>query len=183
MSLPYIFRDDGSYRQYLESSRLIGDGAGYHYRELVSRTSHRKALPPRKLWHNLPATLSLAIELRDRMISRGASGLRVAAAYRPIGGARRSAHKRNAALDLDLLPADQALSGAYYEEAAVLFSELGVRFGIGLGFYGWGDGQQGMRVHIDTRRPRPATWWHHRGKARRSPAREILRKKGLAMPA
>ena len=161
-----------TYKEYLESQDLLG--RGFSYREIVAPWSYRKQKPPRDMWCNMTPTLRLAHDLRSRMIARGASGLRVVAASRPYGGARRSAHKRNAALDLDLLRSDRLLAGAYYEEAAILFSECASPLGLGLGFYGWGDGRQGIRVHIDTGRPRPATWWHHKGKSRTSPVWELI---------
>ena len=138
--------------QYLERLDLLGHGFGY--RELVSRNplSRRHRKPPEKFWPNLASTLRLAIEFRRRaMDEAGVEGLRVAAAYRPLGGAPSSAHKTASALDLDRIGGD---SQKYFRCAVRLWSEHGG----GLGLYtATSRALGGIRVHLDTG-GRTRTW-------------------------
>lgn len=64
------------YRELLERAGVIG--RGFEYREIVS-ASPRKAEPPARLRTNIVPALHAAIDLRERMIKVGASGLSVAA--------------------------------------------------------------------------------------------------------
>lgn len=146
-------RHDDTYETYLARNGLTG--RGFAYGELVKRWSYRFREPPVDLWHRMGPTLALANELRLWMRegeTRGerARGLRVAAAYRPIGGARLSQHKRNAALDIDLLPGDYHLTNAYYETAVRFWCEYGRDTKMGLGLYCRPGREGGIRVHIDT---------------------------------
>jgi hypothetical protein len=126
-------------------------GRGFSYSELVQLDKYNKMLPPRQMWSRMLPTLALANELREVMVRQhGAKGLRVAAAYRPTGGAKASQHKVNRALDIDLLPADYSLSTAYYLTAVRLWQQWQEREKVGIGFYCPLDSKGGIRVHLDT---------------------------------
>jgi hypothetical protein len=124
-------------------------GPGFVYSELVKRGSPRHVLPPEKWWPRMVRPLQLANLLRSRMLERGARGLRIQAAFRPLGGALASQHKTNRALDLDLLPEDYELAGAYAEEAVRLLCEMAPTESLGVGIYGRRKTYRTIRVHLD----------------------------------
>ena len=152
------------YERYLEGHGLLGHG--FVFRELArlrrapsadgprsESTSHM--MPPPSCWHRMVPTLALAQVLRDRMVAEGATGLRIAAAYRPAGGEDRSLHKVNAALDLDLLPADLGLDRVFARVAAELWREhRHLKAGIGTYAPALKGGTTAAlwtrRVHLDT---------------------------------
>lgn len=175
-SIPFIGDD---YEGYLDSAGLL-DG-GFRYGELVSHTRHNKMEPPEDLWHRMVPTLLLAIQLRAQMIELGAHGLRINAAYRPDGGARLSQHKRNAALDIDLLDEDRPMGVKFYAAAAKLWSDYGTDYQMGLGFYGpQAKRFGGIRVHIDTGW-KSRCWW---GNPSIGPLpAEICRENGWPVPS
>jgi hypothetical protein len=149
--------DAETLEDYLVRLDLIGKHRGFSYREFVSwnPASRRHRKPRRLLWPNLALTIRLAVEFRERAITdAGVSGLQVAAAYRPAGGAPNSAHKTAKALDLDRIGGDGA---EYYRCAVRLWSEFGAQLGIGLGLYTAPRAVGGIRVHFDTQR-RCRTW-------------------------
>ena len=149
LRLPPVPDQGGTYVAYLESLDLLGHG--FAYRELVRLSSPRHVLPPRRLWPRMAATLALANEMRARMVAAGARGLTVAAAYRPLGGENDSQHKHNAALDLDLLSADQG--GSMGSELARTAAELWREhedLEAGVGTYARDGRLWTNRVHIDT---------------------------------
>lgn len=148
---------EGPYVQFLESLLLLG--RGFAYRELVrplyADVRGRFREPPRHLWRRMVPTLAVANDLRRALCdepsdSPGLRGLRVAAAYRPSGGAPRSQHKVNAALDLDLLPADYRYTERFYRAAVTLWCAYGKELEMGLGLYCSSKSRGGIRVHIDT---------------------------------
>jgi hypothetical protein len=120
----------------------------------------------------------------------GGSGLLIKAAYRPRGGAKYSLHKVNAALDLDILPADYDKTRLWYETAVRVWCMAGragfdaddgcapmyrvapppgtpaatPTGGVGLGLYCKPGRFDGIRVHIDTGK-RCRTWQYYKGKA------------------
>ncbi len=185
---PTVAMDANTYQQYLESTGQLG--RGFAFSEIVKRWSlHRHRKPPKSLWPRMTPTLALANELRVRMVEAGAKGLRVAAAYRPRGGSPRSQHKRNAALDLDLI-GDAKLRPTYYRIAAELWHDYGRELEIGLGFYGGPDAYGGIRVHIDT--GYRCRTWQYRGSKSLRPwsskwgqvplSMHLLERKGLTPP-
>lgn len=106
----------------------------------------------------MPPTMVLVNVLRDRMIERhNARGLRIQAAYRRTGGSKYSRHKTNHAIDADLLREDRHLAGAYYEEATILWCEVGEDYEAGLGLYCPAGRRSGIRTHWDTG-TRDRTW-------------------------
>lgn len=139
------------YERYLEGFGLLGHG--FVFRELVRLSSPRHMLPPPKIWHRMVPTLALAHQLRQRVINLGGAGLVVAAAYRPAGGEADSQHKHNAALDLDLLPADRARAGNFAYAFARVAAETWrawEELEVGLGTYAPARALWSNRVHIDT---------------------------------
>lgn len=137
-----------SYQDYLDACGVMGQG--FNAGELV-RGTRRLDDPPIKFWPNMPPTLVLVIELRRRMIERHkAHGLRIQAAYRATGGAKRSRHKSNRALDADLLSQDRHLAEEYYMESTILWCEVGEAFEAGLGLYCPAGRRAGIRTHWDT---------------------------------
>lgn len=136
-----------TYADLLDGLDLLGHG--FSFAEIVREGSPRHTIPPPRLWSRMAPTLHLANELRARMVAAGARGLRVAAAYRPLGGADDSQHKHNAALDLDLLPGDERLQVVFARTAAHLWREH-EDLRVGIGTYAPGGGLWTNRVHIDT---------------------------------
>lgn len=143
---------------------------GFTPEELVVAGAANRALPAPKFYNRIIEPLIVANLLRARMIARGAHGLNVHAAYRATGGAARSAHKVNEALDLDLLPADvkvfrgrgENLREIYAEESVILWMEHGAKYNIGLGHYGAKGSLATFRCHIDTTGCRS---WQHAGRS------------------
>lgn len=170
------------YEGFLRWHGVVGREVGFTIGELVHhdhRPYHKRfEAPPRELWPNMVPTLATAIELRERMLGEGATGLRVAAAYRPKGGATSSAHKSNRALDLDLLTIDtdrdRTLARRFVEVAAGLYEDLVARrVKVGVGTYGPAGRVWSLRVHIDIDHVgglRPVTWTHHKGRSHRPSA-------------
>lgn len=145
-------------------------GPAFSFREICAPPSTRLALPPVEMQRNIIPTLELANELRLRMAYRcdregwAFRGLRVNAAYRPHGGAPSSQHKKNRALDLDLMFRDwdpatvkhsTEIRRAYYEVGVALWYENGKSGGFGL--YCSRGKDLGVRIHIDCRSG-SATW-------------------------
>lgn len=100
------------------------------------------AVPPRALWPNLLPTLRALEDLRSAGLvdsNRVASAYRDAALNRCAGGAARSRHVQNNALDFDLpaSPANVARLCEYWRSK-------GPALKLGLGFY------TGTKIHLDT---------------------------------
>jgi uncharacterized protein YcbK (DUF882 family) len=133
--------------------------------------THNRVLPPQEMWDRLIPAMRFANELRRRMVERhGARGLRIAAAYRPTGGATNSQHKHNRALDLDLLTSDYGLTNKYYAEAVQLFREY--TGPIGLGTYCRPTAMGGIRIHVDVGHKR-RSWNIYGGKTTSSPSHVV----------
>ena len=152
-----IIEDGDTYETFLGSMGLFEHGFSYH--ELVKphhkdrAEKPRFAEPPKGLWRRMAPTLVAANELRGWLVEGDDAprGLRVAAAYRPRGGASNSQHKRNAALDLDLMPGDYHHTHRLYETAVRFWCEFGRELKMGLGLYPAGIRRaDGIRIHIDT---------------------------------
>lgn len=128
--------------------------------------------------------LQLANLLRERMLLRGARGLRIQAAFRPLGGVKTSAHKHNRALDLDLLPGDftPELKAAFYEEAVKLYCELGHAEVLGLGLYCARGKQAGLRVHLDAGHGFKSRTWQGVPSIRPPACHVIATRLGLTLP-
>lgn len=143
-------RPGEDYDAYLDGFGLLDRGFGFG--EIVrGATAARHSRPPRDLWPRIVPTLALALELRARMLAHGASGLLVAAAFRPHGGAADSRHKFNAAIDLDLLAADDRdrLAGVFARVAAQLWRDH-EHLRAGVGTYAPDGRLWSYRVHLDT---------------------------------
>jgi hypothetical protein len=148
-------------------------GHGFSIKELVkSRWKDFRGkfrLPPEDLQGRMVLTLRLANILRSNWVALGGSGLLIKAAYRPRGGAKRSMHKQNAALDLDILPKDYDKTRLWYRMVVKLWCQAPESWKVGLGLYCRPGRFDGIRVHIDTRK-RCRTWQHYKGKSVRHPA-------------
>ncbi len=134
---------------------------GFSYRELVHEGLQNKQFPPQKYWSKIIRPLQIANALRSRMMTRGAKGLLLHAAYRPKGGAVLSKHKVNQALDLDLMPGDYDLGTGFVLEAVTLLCTWGQKENLRLGIYGKPGSCASIRVHIDT--ATGARGWQHYG--------------------
>lgn len=158
---------------------------GFTYRELVNDSLQNKRLPPQKYWTRMIRPLQLANELRTRVMSRGARGLLIHAAYRPKGGALFSKHKVNCALDLDLLPGDYDMADEYVVEAVTMLCTLGHHENLRIGVYGKPGSCRSIRIHLDT--AAGARGWQHYGSKVLSLAQsdiaKVADKIGLAIPA
>lgn len=142
-------RSHKTYKSYLESLRLgrIAPDSVIepHFR---TRSGVRNSLPPKSLWKSMAPTLRVA----DQIAKRTGSPLdEVCSAYRSptynsrIGGASKSQHMRNTALDLKFECGSWAASKA----ARQLRSE---------GLFAGGIGIYNGFLHIDTRGANE-TWW------------------------
>lgn len=176
-----------TYREYLTACDVLGHG--FDYGELVKPRRKdargRFKLPPQGLHIHMPLVLSEAMWLRSEWIRRGGHGLRIAAAYRPRGGARRSVHKENGALDLDVLKADYKLTPEWYQLLVQWWYARGRPAGAGLGLYCRPGRQAGIRGHIDLGRA-ARTWQIYRSRltgrsvsAKRPVAFDIAKRLGL----
>ena len=135
------------YERYLDGHGLLN--RGFAFGELVQARSPRHEVPPAHLWHRMVPTLALAQIVRDEMRERGARGLRIAAAYRPVGGEGDSVHKVNGALDLDLLPGDGLLAHEFAEVVADVWARH-EQLLMGAGTYAPNGQLWTNRVHVDT---------------------------------
>jgi hypothetical protein len=140
-------------------------GQGFEFDEIVQNGSPRHRLPPERLWVNMPLVLTLANRIRGEWVALGGHGLKVAAAYRPFGGASSSKHKINGALDLDILSIDKAMAEDWYRLVSKIWQTTP---DMALGLYCPPDSLGGTRIHIDLR-GRHVTWQHHRGVSIKSP--------------
>lgn len=140
---------------------------GFAFDELVRPGDRRRAMPPRKLWPNIAATLAAAMLLRSWMIEAGARGLVVRAAYRAGGGVSSSRHTMFAALDLDLTAEDQRrhMGAAYLGAGARLYRQHADDLRLGVGSYHPPGTWSTRRLHVDagTGSPRPDAWQIHGG--------------------
>lgn len=135
------------YERYLDGHGLLGKG--FSFSELVKLDSPRHVLPPPELWHRMVPTLALAHVVREEIKARGARGLRIAAAFRPVGGEDDSVHKANGALDLDLLPSDGLLAHEFAQVVADVWARHGL-LKMGAGTYAPSGQLWTNRAHIDT---------------------------------
>lgn len=106
-----------------------------------TRNGIENTLPPRELWKNMPASLFVADEIRHRLgrpLNFITSAYRNPAYNQQCGGASRSWHTQNCALDLVY----EGGSRAAYENALELREE---------GFFQGGIGLYDTFIHIDTR--------------------------------
>lgn len=114
---------------------------------LRTRNGVVNTLPPRELWRNMPASLFVADEIRQRLgrpLNFITSAYRNPAYNRQCGGASRSWHTQNCALDLVY----EGGSRAAYQIALELREE---------GFFQGGIGLYDSFIHIDTR-GKNASW-------------------------
>lgn len=143
-----------SYEEYIASHGLLGGGIGYV--ELVRPRDPRHLLPLMSLWPKMIPALAAAHWLRSEVINAGGHGLVIHAAHRVAGGAAKSKHIVNAALDLDLLQRDyDAGLGEQWLEAAARFYKRHGHLKIGIGSYHPKGTRSTRRVHVDA----GVRWW------------------------
>ena len=107
-------------------------------------------VPPKKMWGNILAVLTVAMMIRQKMkcpLLVG-NGYRPADLNRKVGGSRRSRHIHFRALDLDLPKRYQrrARQERFYKIAAEAYLNQGPALKMGLGIY---RPNKGTRIHID----------------------------------
>ena len=138
-----------NYRNFLEGLQLRHFSAD----ELIAQGNRTRngvsnSLPPESMWPAMVPTLWVADMLRERL----GSPLTITSAYRSeaynrqVGGASRSAHLRNEALDL--IPAEGKINDLW---RVLLALRRGGAFKGGLGYY------PKKFIHLDTRGVN-ATW-------------------------
>jgi len=139
--------NEREYKQF-----LAGLGLRYFRPEEIIRP-HRNirkgvqnTIPPKELWSEMESTLKVADELRHRLGARVTvlSGYRSMSYNRAVGGASRSQHTRNRALDLKF----SCSSDEAFQVATEMREE---------GFFHGGIGWYPSFVHVDTR-GHDATW-------------------------
>lgn len=125
--------------------------------ELVVPSYRGKRRPPPELWPGLVFPLALALLLRQTQVCLGHGPLLVVATYRPEGGAPRSKHKINAAIDLRPVNQTRAAATALMVGAAWIW-RTHEHLQVGVGTYGSRMDRTGL-VHLDAcARPSRQTW-------------------------
>ena len=159
-----------AYIRFLAGEGVAG-GVPMEHLLRTSRSWHRcghaaYAVPPRELWPRMVPTLRLIAQIEAETglsLDAARSGWRAEAVNRCAGGAARSRHRENVALDIDLPPQEPARPGhtassdIALERLCGFWRRHGQAEAMGLGFY------TPTRIHIDTAGYR--TWGsdHHRG--------------------
>ena len=138
-------------------------GPAFAFREICRPPDRRFQVPPFVMARRIIPVMEAANELRLRMAYRcdregwAFHGLRPAAAYRPLGGARNSQHKENRAVDLDVMfcdwdpatvPHSVDFRRAWYEVLVGMWLEE-QKNKMGLGLYCSRGRDYGVRGHID----------------------------------
>ncbi len=139
-----------NYREFFESLQI----KHFSYREVVNVwAGHRKMKPPKRFWYNIIPTIRAGDNLREDW----GRPLRIVAAYRPWGGAKNSQHRKNRAIDYDLVGDDRTDPDCvenFRDLCATHLSMYGKSLKMGMGFYK----SAPYRVHIDTGY-RLRDWW------------------------
>ncbi len=137
----YPIPSENEYREFLTKLKL----RHFHPNEIIG--PHRNVkngvsnhIPPKHLWTNIEGTLKTVDELRERLGARGT----VLSIYRSqkyntaIGGASKSQHMRNRAIDVKFA----CSSDRAFQEALKMRKE---------GFFQGGIGWYPTFIHLDTR--------------------------------
>jgi hypothetical protein len=143
--------------QYLRANAPAGGWSAVELTRMPKAPAQPLAIPPRQLWANMPPTLKLLVDLKQRM---GGAPLYLRA-YRPpdydkaVAGSGTSLHTYFAAIDIRADDrARLALEGARLVNARPSES-------IGFGVYGADPGGRPSNIHLDTGWRR-RTWEHAR---------------------
>lgn len=155
----YLFRaiedlDAGLAGQLLQNApleRYFGHG------ELVVPGYARKMEPPRELFAGFVLPLALALLLRQTQVAQGHGPLVVVATYRPTGGAAKSKHKVNAAIDLKPAKLTRAACRALMVGAGWIYRQH-PHLCVGVGTYGPHMDRTAL-VHIDAGVRKRRTSW------------------------
>jgi hypothetical protein len=162
-----------SYQDYLE--RAVGDLDArlggqllqgeplkryFGHGELVVPSYRAKREPPAELMPNFPVALALALLLRQTQVELGQGPLIVVATYRPEGGAKSSAHKVNAAIDVKPPKLTRAACRALMIGAGWIW-RTHEHLNVGVGTYGPNMDRTAL-VHIDANARRSRKSWRHR---------------------
>lgn len=130
--------------------------------ELIVPQYRAKREPPGSLFPNLVTPLALALLLRQTMVAQGFGPLVVVATYRPAGGAGKSRHKVNAALDLKPARLTRAACRAMMVGAAWIY-RTHAHLQVGVGTYGPHTDRTTL-VHLDAgQRPARTSWRQIKG--------------------
>jgi hypothetical protein len=159
-----------SYQDYLEraiedldaglSSQLLRGAPLARYfgfGELVVPSYRAKREPPPELFPGLVLPLALAIMLRHTQVELGHGPLIVVATFRPEGGASRSTHKLNAAIDVKPPKLTRAACRALMVGAGWLY-RTHAHLNVGIGTYGPSMDRTSL-VHIDAGARKRRTSW------------------------
>lgn len=139
-------------------SRWFGHG------ELVVHGYKRKMDPPPELMPNFVLPLALAMLLRQTMVAQGFGPLIVVATYRPTGGAKSSAHKVNAAIDVKPIKLTRAACRALMVGAGWIY-RTHEHLRVAVGTYGPHMDRTTL-VHLDAGvRKRRTSWRQIKGKS------------------
>lgn len=115
--------------------------------ELVVPGYRRKELPPVELWPNFIPALAMTMLVRQGMVLLGHGPLQVVATYRPEGGAAKSLHKVNRAIDLSPVHKTQAACQALVRVATWVYQQH-EHLQVGVGTYGPYTDRSTL-IHID----------------------------------
>lgn len=134
----------------------------FEHDELVVPGYKRQMEPPPELFSGLVLPLALALLLRQTMVYQGFGPLTVVATYRPIGGAKSSAHKRNAAIDVKPAKLTRAACRAIMVGAGWIY-RTHPHLRVGVGTYGPHMDRTTL-VHLDAGvRKRRTSWRRIKG--------------------
>ena len=125
--------------------------------ELVVPGYRRKMDPPRELFSGLVLPFALAILLRHTQVIQGQGPLLVVATYRPLGGATKSKHKVNAAIDVRPPKLTRAACRALMVGAGWVYRQH-PHLCVGVGTYGPHMDRTTL-VHIDAGARKRRTSW------------------------
>ena len=130
--------------------------------ELVVPGYYRKQPPPPELFPNLVVPMAMTMLVRQGMKSLGFGPLSVVATYRPSGGAAKSLHKVNRAIDLSPAKKTKAACQALMLCARWVYQKH-EHLAIGVGTYGPHMDRTTL-LHIDVcGRKGRKSWRHHKG--------------------
>lgn len=129
----------------------------FGHREIVVPDYHGKREPPREMFPSFVLPFALAILLRHTQVIQGQGPLLVVATYRPEGGAKKSKHKVNAAIDVKPPKLTRAACRALMVGAGWIYRQH-PHLCVGVGTYGPHMDRTAL-VHIDAGVRKRRTSW------------------------
>lgn len=160
---PYLLRAMGDIDGRMGGSLYAGGSLQLRFaeRELVVPGYRRKELPPVGLWPNILPALAAVLLVRQGMVQLGHGPLQVVATYRPQGGAAKSLHKGNRAIDISPLHKTSGACQALMLCARWVYQQH-AHLAVGVGTYGpYTDRTALMHVDLCGRAGRKS--WRHNG--------------------